>query len=152
MTFWRPSPLNIRYLVAPTGAGLIFISVPASPASTAGGGDSPSYSGFFHCLAVFDDQGSPCFNPNSGVFVECTKFLPTGLSPRVDFWFITCNLYFNLRDCLLANKLCSKIYSMSSYIYYTVKFFPQSPSSLLYVQIHEYYISNKTRPLFTRCD
>ena len=47
MTFWRPSFFNVRYLVAPTGAGLIFISVPASPASTAGGGDSPSYSGVF---------------------------------------------------------------------------------------------------------
>ena len=67
VTSWRLSFFNIRYLVAPTGAGLIFIPVPASPASTAGGGDSPSYSGVFHCLAVFDDQSSPCFNPNSCV-------------------------------------------------------------------------------------
>ena len=85
VTFWRPSFFNVRYLVAPTGAGLIFISVPASPASTAGGGDSPSYSGFFHCLAVFDDQGSPCFNPNSCVLVACMKSLPTGPLSRVDF-------------------------------------------------------------------
>ena len=64
-TFWHPPFFNIRYLVALTGAGLGLISVPASPESTAGGGDSPSFSGFFHCLAVFDDQGSPCFSPNS---------------------------------------------------------------------------------------
>ena len=56
VTFWHPSFFNIGYSVALMGAGLILISVPASPASTAGGGDSPSYSGFFHCLAVFDDQ------------------------------------------------------------------------------------------------
>ena len=71
--------------MAPTGAGLIFISVPTSPASTAGGGDSPSYSGFFHCLAVFDDQSSPYFNPNSCVLVDCMKFLPKGLLSHVDF-------------------------------------------------------------------
>ena len=58
VTFWRPSFFNSKYLLAPSGAGLIFIPVPASPASTARGGDSPSYSGFFHCLAVFDDRSS----------------------------------------------------------------------------------------------
>ena len=59
-TFWRLSFFNSKYLLAPSGAGLIFTPVPASPASTAGGGGSPSYSGFFHCLAVFDNRSSPC--------------------------------------------------------------------------------------------
>ena len=61
-TFWHPSLFNNKYLVALTGAGLILIFVPASPASTAGGRDSPSYSGFFHCLVAFDDQRSPYFS------------------------------------------------------------------------------------------
>ena len=51
---------NSKYLLALLKAGLISNPVPTSPASTAGGGDSPSYSGFFHCLAVFDDRSSPC--------------------------------------------------------------------------------------------
>ena len=59
-TFWRLSFFNSKYLLAPLGVGLIFTPVPASPASTAGGGGSPSYSGFFHCLAVFDDRSSLC--------------------------------------------------------------------------------------------
>ena len=53
VTFWRPSFFSSKYLVALPKAGLILNPVPASPVSTAGGGDSPSYSGFFHCLAVF---------------------------------------------------------------------------------------------------
>ena len=60
ITFWHLSFFNSKYLLAPSGAGFIFTPVPASPASTAGGGGSPNYSGFFHCLAVFDDRSSPC--------------------------------------------------------------------------------------------
>ena len=67
--------------MALTGAGLILISVPASPASTAGGRDSPSYSGFFHCLAVFDDQRSPYFSPDS--LLLCTGSFSTGILSRV---------------------------------------------------------------------
>ena len=63
VTFWCLSFFNSKYLLAPSGAGLIFTPVPASPASTAGGGGSPSYSGFFHCLAVFDNRSSPCPTP-----------------------------------------------------------------------------------------
>ena len=81
ITFWGFSFFNNKHLVALSGARLIFIPVPTSPASTAGGRDSPSYSGFFHCLAVFDDQGSPYFSPDSllphtesfstGIFIPC---------------------------------------------------------------------------------
>ena len=60
MAFWHLYFFHSKYLLAPLKAGLISNPVPASPASTAGGGDSPSYSGFFHCLAVFDDRSSPC--------------------------------------------------------------------------------------------
>ena len=67
VTFWYLSFFNSKYLVALPKAGLIFNPVPAISTSTAGGGDSPSYSGFFHCLAVSDDQSSPCLNPNSCV-------------------------------------------------------------------------------------
>ena len=81
VTFWRLSFFNIRYLVAPSGAGLIFTPVPASPASTAGGGDSPSYSGFFHCLAIFDDRSSPCFSPGS--LLLCTESFSMSPSSRV---------------------------------------------------------------------
>ena len=77
ITFWRFSFFNNKHLVAPLGVRLIFIPVPASPASTAGGGDSPSYSGFFHCLAVFDDQGSPYFSPDS--LLLRTESLFTGI-------------------------------------------------------------------------
>ena len=81
-TFWRLSFPPGKHLPAPSGAGLIFTPVPASPASTAGGGDSPSYSGFFHCLAVFDDRSSPCLTqaavycsvygiPSHGSFIPC---------------------------------------------------------------------------------
>ena len=52
VTFWHPSFFNIGYSVALTGAGLILNSVPASPASTDGGGDSPSYSGFLGGLSL----------------------------------------------------------------------------------------------------
>ena len=107
VTFWRLSFCNIRYLVAPSRAGLIFIPVPASPASTAGGGDSPSYSGFFHCLAVFDDQSSSCFNPNSCVLQNVWNSSPRVFYPMV-VWFIPCNFYSNLRDYLFANKLTLK--------------------------------------------
>ena len=46
---------NSRYLLASSEAGLISNPAPANSTSTVGGGDSPSYSEFFHCLAVFDD-------------------------------------------------------------------------------------------------
>ena len=78
-TFWHPSLFNTKYLVAPTGVGLTLISVPASLASTAGGGDSPSYSGFFHCLAVFDDQRSPYFGPDGRL--RCTRSFPQVFYP-----------------------------------------------------------------------
>ena len=90
MTFWHLSFFNNKHLVAPSGAGLIFIPVPASPASTAGGGDSPSYGGFFHCLAIFDDQDSPYFGQDN--LLPCTESFFTGIfipccfgSPRAAF-------------------------------------------------------------------
>ena len=64
VAFWHLSFFNSKYLLALSKAGLIFNPIPAS---TAGGGDSPSYSGFFHCLAVFGDRRSSCLNPNSCV-------------------------------------------------------------------------------------
>ena len=76
--FWCLSFINSKYLLAPSGAGLIFTPVPASPASTARGGGSPSYSGFFHCLAVFDDRSSPVLNPSS--CVPCTGLLSRAAS------------------------------------------------------------------------
>ena len=82
-TFWHPSLFNTEYLVAPTG-------VPASLASTAGGGDSPSYSGFFHCLAVFDDQRSPYFGPDG--LLQCTRSFPQVFYP-VWLGFIPCSLF-----------------------------------------------------------
>ena len=103
-------------LVAPTGAGLIFISVPASPASTDRGRDSPSYSGFFHCLAVSDDQRSPCFSPNSCVLQNIRN-----ASPRVFLtmcWFLVhpVQLVFYLHVYLFANKFIAEIYSVFSCI------------------------------------
>ena len=77
--------------MALTGAGLICLSVPASPASTDVGGDSPNYSGFFHCLAVFDDQHSRVLT-------------------RVGPWFIPCNLYSYLCGYPFANKFIAEIY------------------------------------------
>ena len=103
VTFWRPSCLNSKYLLAPSGAGLIFIPVPASPASTAGGGGSPSYSGFFHCLAVFDDRSSPCSSPGS--LLLCTESSSTSPSSRVAL--IHSVQPFNLTcvtTCLLVNS------------------------------------------------
>ena len=41
------------------------LAFPPRPGNTVGGGDSPSYSGFFHCLAVSDDRSSSYFSPNS---------------------------------------------------------------------------------------
>ena len=58
MTFWCLSFFNSKCLLAPSEAGLISNTAPANSNSTVGGGDSPSYSGFFHCLAVFDDRSS----------------------------------------------------------------------------------------------
>ena len=109
-TFWRPSLLNIRYLVAPTGAGLIFISAPASPASTDRGGDSPSYSGFFHCLAVSDDQSSPCFSPNSCVLQNVRNASPRVFYPvlLVGSSRATCILPY-MTICLLINLLLKSI-------------------------------------------
>ena len=65
MTFWHLSFLHSKYSLALSGAGLSFNPTPANPGNTAGGGDSPSYSGFFHCLAIFDDRSSSCFSPGS---------------------------------------------------------------------------------------
>ena len=79
--FGIPSLFNTKYLVAPTGAGLTLISVPANLASTAGGGDSPNYSGFFHCLAVFDDQHSLYFSPDG--LLLCTGSFSMGILSRV---------------------------------------------------------------------
>ena len=67
VTFWCLSFFNSKYLVALSKAGLVFNPAPASSTSTVGGGDSPSYSGFFHCLVIFDDRSSPYLNPNSCV-------------------------------------------------------------------------------------
>ena len=112
VTFWYLSFFSNKYLVALSKAGLIFNPVPAISTSTAGGGDSPSYSGFFHCLAVSDDQSSPCLNPRQLCIVEYTKCPSTALLSRVDFWFIPCNLYSNLHDYLFANKLILKSISV----------------------------------------
>ena len=101
--------------MALTGAGLIFISAPASPASTDGGGDSPSYSGFFHYLAVSDDQSSPCFSPNSCVLQNVQNAPSMGLLSRVAFFFFffflvhPVQLVFYLHDYLFANKLIPNI-------------------------------------------
>ena len=56
VTFWCLSFFNSKYLVALSKAGLVFNPAPANSTSTVGGGDSPSYSGFFHCLVVFDTE------------------------------------------------------------------------------------------------
>ena len=117
MTFWRPSFFNIGYSVALTGAGLIFISAPASPASTAGGGDSPSYSGFSHCLAVSDDQRSPCFSPNSCVLQNARNASPWVFYPVLVFGSsrATCILsYMTIRfanKLILKSILCSIVFS-----------------------------------------
>ena len=81
VTFWRLSFFNSKYLLALSKMGLTFNPIPASPASTVGGGDSPSYSGFSHCLAIFDDRSSPCLNPGS--LLLCTESFSTGPSSRV---------------------------------------------------------------------
>ena len=93
MTFWRLSFFNSKYLLAPSKAGLISNPAPANSTSTVGGGDSPSYSGFFHCLAVFDDRSSPCFNLEQPVY--CRVYgIPFfhGFFYPVLLWFIPCNL------------------------------------------------------------
>ena len=46
MTFWRLSFIHSKYLLALSGVELNSNPAPANPGSTAGGGDSPSYSGF----------------------------------------------------------------------------------------------------------
>ena len=117
MTFWHPSFFNIGYSVALTGVGLIFISAPASPASTAGGGDSPSYSAFFHCLAVSDDQHSPCFSPNSCVLQNVRNASPRVFYPVLVFGSsrATCILsYMTIRfanKLILKSILCSIVFS-----------------------------------------
>ena len=101
VAFWRLSFFNSKYLLAPSKAGLILNPIPASPASTVGGGDSPSYSGFFHCLAVFDDQSSTCLNPGS--LLLGTKSFSTGPSSRVALVHpvrLPVCLYFRLRNSL----------------------------------------------------
>ena len=110
MTSWRPSFFNVGYSVALTGAGLIFISAPASPASTDRGGDSPSYSGFFHCLAVSDDQSSPCFSPNSCVLRNVRSTSPRVFNPVLIFSSsrATCILPY-MTICLLINLLLKSI-------------------------------------------
>ena len=117
MTFWCLSFFNNKHLVAPSGAGLIFIPVPASPASTAGGGDSPSYRGFFHCLAVFDNQSSPYFSSDS--LLLCTGFFSTGI--------------------LSCVALVHPMQPFSST--YMVNCSP----ALFHVQVHRYYILNTTK-------
>ena len=108
MTFWRPSFFNIGYSVALTGVGLIFISAPASPASTAGGGDSPSYSGFFHCLAVSDDQSSPCFSPNSCVLQNVRNASPRVFYPVLIFGSSRAHCILSYMTIRFANKLILK--------------------------------------------
>ena len=115
VTFWRPSFFNSKYLLAPLGAGLIFIPVPASAASTSRGGDSPSYSGFFHCLAVFDDRSSLCSSPGS--LLLCTESFST--SPSSCVALIHSMQPFNLTcatTCLLvySNLEALKLVSCSS--------------------------------------
>ena len=85
VTFWYLSFFNSKYLVALPKAGLIFNPVPAIPTSTAGGGGSPSYSGFFHRLAVFDDQSSPYFSPNSYVLQNVRNASPRVFYPVLIF-------------------------------------------------------------------
>ena len=89
VTFWHPSCFNSKYLLAPLGAGLIFIPVPASPASTAGGGDSPSYSGFSTVWQSLT-TGVPCFSTQAVYYCVCGLNNPsTGLLSRAAF-SLTC--------------------------------------------------------------
>ena len=125
VTFWRLSFFNNKYLLAPSEAGLISNPAPANSTSTVGGGDSPSYSGFFHCLAVFDDQSSPCFNPGS--LLLCTESFSTGPSSRVAFGS------FCVTTCLPA--------------YFDLEIL----SSLFHAQVHRYSILNMTKsPLLNK--
>ena len=122
MTFWRLSFFNSKYLLAPSKAGLISNPAPAKSTSTVGGGDSPSYSGFFHCLAVFDDRSSPCFNPGS--LLLCTESL-------FHRSFIPCSFgSFRATTCLL--------------VYFNL----ETLSSSFHAQVHRYYILNTTKSPF----
>ena len=101
VAFWRLSFFNSKYLLAPSKAGLIFNPIPTSPASTVGGGVSPSYSGFFHCLAAFDNRSSPRLNPGS--LSLGTKSFSTGSSSRVALVHpirLPVCLYFRLKNSL----------------------------------------------------
>ena len=121
-TFWRLSFFNSKYLLAPSKAGLISNRVPTSPASTAGGGDSPSYSGFFHCLAAFDDRSSPCLTQAS---------VYRARNPFFHGSFIPCNFgSFHATTCQL------------------VYFNSETLSSSFHVKVHRYYILNTTKSPF----
>ena len=117
MTFWYLSFFNSKYLVALSGAGLISNTAPADSTSTVGGGDSPSYSGFFHCLAVSDDQSSPCFSPNSCVLQNVRNASPRVFYPVLIFGSsrATCILsYMTIRfanKLILKSILCSIVFS-----------------------------------------
>ena len=114
MTFWHLSFFNSKYLLAPSEAGLISNLAPANSKSTVGGGDSPSYSGFFHCLVVFDDRSS--------------LFLT---------WVVYCcvcginnpstSLLSHLRDYLFANTLTPKLISRSSPLVFYTKHYQIPP-------------------------
>ena len=117
MTFWYLSFFNSKYLVALSGAGLISNTASADSTSTVGGGDSPSYSGFFHCLAVSDDQSSPCFSPNSCVLQNVRNASPRVFYPVLIFGSsrATCILsYMTIRfanKLILKSILCSIVFS-----------------------------------------
>ena len=68
VTFWRLSFFNSKYLLAPSGAGLISNLAPTNPKSTVGGGDLPSYSGL---STVWQSlmTGVPCFRPGQSITV-----------------------------------------------------------------------------------
>ena len=122
MTFWHLSFFNSKYLLALSKVGLISNPAPANSTSTVGGGDSPSYSGFFHCLAVFDDRSSPCCNPGS--LLLCTESFSTGPLSRVAFGS------FRATTCLL--------------VYFNL----ETLSSSFHAQVHRYSILNTTKSPF----
>ena len=76
---------------------------PPKPGSTVGGRDSPSYSGFFHCLAAFDDRSSLCFDLAVYYCVRGPNNLSTGLLSHAAFGLThmtVCLLVYPLRGSL----------------------------------------------------
>ena len=96
--------------MAPSGAGLIFTPVPASPASTAGGGDSPVTVGFSTVWPSLTTK-VPCVLTQTAVYCRMYGIPPHGSFIPVTFWS-------NLHDYLFVNKLTLKS-TLGSVIFYT---------------------------------